>query len=101
MAKLEQVDELSREYVAAVRASWNGDLAFGSGTLKWLRANGYDQIDILDIVEDGVPTLVLKESAHATDIEICGTATAGARLRVALSYDPHLPALLVVEVSEF
>ena len=101
MAKLEQVTELSREYVAAVRVSWNGDLAFSSEALTWLRTAGYDQIDVLDVVEDGEPTLVLKESAHATDIEICGTATAGARLRVALSYDPHLPAILVVEVSEF
>lgn len=99
MAKLEPIDKISSDYVSAVRANWNGDLAFSATALSALQANEWDQIDVLEVVEDGSAINVKKDRPHVTEIELTHTCIAGYTLRVTLAYDPHLPYLLVEEVS--
>jgi len=93
------LEKISREFVAAVLSDWNGDLAFTPDALEQLRQEQFDQIDVLEIVEDGIATNVEKETPDATQIELTGESMSGASLRVVLSYNPHLPGLCVLEVT--
>ena len=99
MAKLRSIDKITKDYVAAVRAGWNGDLAFKPSVLERLRMGDIDQVDVLEIVEDGDPITLAKETAHETLIEIAGRTAFGTSLRVVLSFNPHHHGLCVVEVS--
>ena len=99
MAKLKSIDKITKDYVAAVRSGWNGDLAFTPAVLEWLRECDVDQIDILEVVEEGYPVTLAKETAHETLIELAGKTIPGTSLRVIVSFNPHLNGLCVVEVS--
>ena len=99
MAKLKSIDKITKDYVAAVRFGWNGDLAFTPAVLEWLRECEIDQIDILEVVEDGDPVTVAKETADETLIEFAGKTIPGTPLRVVVSFNPHRNGLCVMEVS--
>lgn len=101
MAKPDPIEKISTDFVEAIRASWNGDLAFTPAVLAATAKNGWDQVDILEVAEEGSPTAVRKESPYETLIELTHSCLSGITLRVVLAHDPHLPALAVKEVSAF
>jgi hypothetical protein len=95
VAKFEPIDKISYDFVEAIRAEWNGDLAFTPSVLVALGGKQWDQVDILEVVEDGIAIDLTKEDAHETLIELAHTTTLGFALRVTVAYDPHLPELCV------
>lgn len=99
MTKLKKIDEISRDCIEVIREQWNGDLGFSPEVLKALRASSIDQIDILEVVEDGNPIDLIKDEAHETLFELVGTTVSGKTLRVILSYNPHIPGFGVKEVT--
>jgi len=98
VAKLNVIDPISIEFVSAVRAEWTGDLAFTPEVLDALPDRDWSQVDILEAVEDGEPTTVTKEAAHETIIDFSHICITGTAISVTVSYDPHMPYLLVKEV---
>lgn len=99
MAKLNPIDQITRDYIAAVRSGWNGDLAFTPSVIEKLRAGQFSQLDVLEVVEDGDPVTLAKDSADETIIELASGTGSGAPLRVIVSFNPHLYGLCVVEVA--
>lgn len=99
MAKFEPIDQISQDFAEVIRAEWNGDLAFTPIALKAIGASAYDQVDILEVVEDGVVVDVRKDEPHETLIELTHRTTSGFTLCVTVAFDPHRPGLCVKEVA--
>lgn len=99
MAKVEAIARIQTDYIAAVLAGWNGDLAFTGAVDAALLGQDVDRADVLHVIEDGITTSLRKEDAHDTFFERTGETVLGVRLRVTLSFDPHLPHLTVEEVA--
>lgn len=101
MVRTKAIDPIARQYVENVLAASNGDLGFSARVRSALPPSGLQIIDLLEIVELGMPVALVKEDPHETLFEIEGHTTEGVRIRVTVSFNPLIASPVIMNFERF
>ena len=100
MANARPTPAIIQDYVQCILGHWAGDLGFSPSVFTTMRAAGLDQADVLFALETGLVTSIMKEEAHETFFEMVGETPDGKRLKLMLSFSPHVDGLCVCEIAQ-